>query len=140
MDFPSASYRTVQVCLRRCGGGWASGGSGGLCGNSRSIVHTTDSNHSHRVYPNLLPGRRLTDVNQAWGADFTYIRIANGFVYLAVILDLFSRQVIGWAISKHGDAELALAALRQAIAQRRPVASIIRTGACSIWVTTMWCC
>jgi putative transposase len=83
-------------------------------------VRTTDSRHNHRVYPNWLEGRKLTALNQAWAADLTYIRIANGFVYLAVILDLFSRRVIGWAISKHIDAELALSALRQAIQTRRP--------------------
>ena len=54
------------------------------------------------------------------GGYLTYIRIGNGFVYLAVILDLFSRRVIGWAISKHIDAELALSALRQALATREP--------------------
>jgi transposase InsO family protein len=59
----------------------------------RAFVRTTDSRHDYRVYPNLLAGRTLTGVNQAWGADFTYIRIVNGFVYLAVILDLFSRKV-----------------------------------------------
>ena len=66
-----------------------------------------------------------------WAADITYIRIVNGFVYLAVILDLFSRKVIGWAISKHIDAELALAALKQAIQTRQPpaVACITRIAA-----------
>lgn len=127
VEHPTAGYRRVQVYLRR---------RGRFVGErrirrimkqfslqaeiKRAFVHTTDSNHSHRVYPNLLPGRRLTGIDQAWGADLTYIRIANGFVYLAVILDIFSRRVIGWAISKHIDAELALAALKQAIAQRRP--------------------
>ena len=127
VDFPRAGYRTVQVYLRR---------RGRFVGErrirrimkqfslhaeiKRAFVHTTDSNHPHRVYPNLLPGRVLTDINQAWGGDLTYIRIANGFVYLAVILDLFSRKVIGWAISKHIDAELALAALRQAVQTRQP--------------------
>ena len=67
-----------------------------------------------------MPGRRFEDINQAWAADLSYIRISNGFVYLAVVLDLFSRKVIGWAISRHIDAELALAALRHAIAARRP--------------------
>ena len=76
---------------------------------------TTESRHSHRVYPNLLAGRTVTGIHQVWAADLTYIRIANGFVYLALILDLFSRRVIGGAISRHIDAELALVALRQAI-------------------------
>ena len=126
-EFPRAGYRTVQVYLRRRGR-WV--GERRIrrvmkhfslhAEIRRAFVHTTDSNHSHRVYPNLLPGRAITGINQAWGADLTYIRIVNGFVYLAVILDLFSRKVIGWAISRHIDAELALAALRQAIQQRQP--------------------
>lgn len=128
VNFPRAGYRTVRVYLRR---------RRRFVGErrirrimrqfslhaeiQRAFVHTTDSNHSHRVYPNRLPGRLLTGTNQAWGADLTYIRIHNGFVYLAVILDLFSRKVIGWAISQHIDAALALAALRQAIETRKPV-------------------
>jgi putative transposase len=126
-DFPRAGYRTVQRYLRRRGR-WV--GERRIrrimkrfslhAEIKRAFVHTTDSKHSHRVYPNLLPGRCLTNVNQAWAADLTYIRIVNGFVYLAVILDLFSRKVIGWAISKHIDAALALAALRQAIETRKP--------------------
>ncbi len=126
-DFPRAGYRTVQQYLRR---------RGRIVGERRirrvmrhfslhaeirrAFVHTTDSDHAHRVYPNHLPGRLLTGINQAWASDLTYIRIVNGFVYLAVILDLFSRKVIGWAISKHIDAELALVALRQAVAARQP--------------------
>lgn len=87
---------------------------------NRAFVRTTDSRHDHRVYPNLLEGRTLSGINQAWGADLTYLRIVNGLVYLAVILDLFSRKVVGWAISKHIDAQLALSALRQAIQTRQP--------------------
>ena len=131
-DFPKAGYRTVQRYLRRRGR-WV--GERRIrrimkqfalhAEIKRAFVHTTDSNHAHRVYPNRLPGKCLTDINQVWAADLTYIRIVNGFVYLAVILDLFSRRVIGWAISKHIDAELALAALRQAIAAREPVPGCI---------------
>lgn len=131
-DFPRAGYRTVQVYLRRQGR-WV--GERRIrrimkqfslhAEIKRAFVHTTDSNHSHQVYPNLLPGRCWTGINQAWVADLTYIRIVNCFVYLAVILDLFSRKVIGWALSKHIDAELALAALRQAIQQRQPPAGCL---------------
>lgn len=131
-EFPKAGYRTVQAYLRRAGRRVGERRIRRIMKQfslhaeiQRAFVHTTDSNHSHRVYPNLLPGRRLTGINQAWAADLTYIRIVNGFVYLAVILDLFSRRVIGWAISKHIDAELALAALRQAIAQRQPPAGCV---------------
>lgn len=86
----------------------------------RAFKRTTDSNHSYRVYPNRLKGLELSYVNQAWGADLTYIRIANGFVYLAIILDLFSRRVVGWAVSKHIDADLAVSALKMAITRRQP--------------------
>ena len=61
----------------------------------RAFVATTDSNHSHRVYPNLLPGRTVMGLDEVWTVDLTYIRIGNGFVYLAIVLDLYSRRVIG---------------------------------------------
>jgi putative transposase len=83
-------------------------------------IATTDSNHGHKVYPNLLAGRMLTGINQAWVADITYIRITKGFVFLAAILDRYSRKVIGWAISKRIDAELCVAALQIALEQRQP--------------------
>ncbi len=86
---------------------------------------TTDSNHAHRVYPNLVKDFRTTEVNQVWVADLTYIRIATCFVYLAVILDLFSRRVIGWALSKSLEAEVCLEALRMAVANRRPATGCI---------------
>lgn len=86
----------------------------------RAFVATTDSNHSHRVYPNLLPNRTVMGLDQVWTADLTYIRIGNGFVYLAIILDLYSRRVIGWHVSKRIDGELAVAALQMAIARRKP--------------------
>ena len=86
----------------------------------RAFVVTTDSKHGHRVYPNLLPGRTVMGLDEVWTADITYIRIENGFVYLAIILDLYSRRVIGWQVSKRIDGDLAVAALEMAIAQRKP--------------------
>lgn len=83
-------------------------------------IATTDSNHGYKVYPNLLAGLTLTGTDQAWVADITYIRILRGFVYLAALLDRYSRKVIGWAISKRIDAELCLAALRIALNTREP--------------------
>jgi transposase InsO family protein len=83
-------------------------------------VKTTDSNHSYPVYSNLVKDFILTGINQIWIADITYIRILLGFVYLAVILDAFSRKVIGYCVSKSLDAELALSALRMAIQRRIP--------------------
>ena len=85
-------------------------------------IATTDSNHGHKVYPNLLADLTVTGINQAWVADITYIRIVKGFVYLAALLDRYSRKVIGWAISKRIDAELCLAALKVALANRKPPA------------------
>lgn len=91
----------------------------------KRFVKTTDSNHSHRVYPNLTEEMSVTDINQVWASDITYIRIENGFVYLAVILDLFSRKVIGWQISKRIDGDLVVDALKMAIARRCPPRGVI---------------
>ena len=91
----------------------------------RAFVHTTDSKHGLRVYPNLVKDLIPTGVNQVWGSDFTYIRIQNGFVFLAVLLDLYSRKVVGWAISKNIDGDLAVAALKMAIGKRKPPAGCI---------------
>lgn len=83
-------------------------------------IATTDSNHGYKVYPNLLARLQVTGTNQVWVADITYIRILMGFVYLAALLDRYSRKLIGWAISQRIDAELCMAALRSALAQRQP--------------------
>lgn len=91
----------------------------------RRFVKTTDSNHNHLVYPNRLEELTIDGINQVWTADLTYIRIENGFVYLAVILDLYSRKVIGWQISKKIDRHLALDALKMAIARRSPPRGVI---------------
>ena len=130
--FPKAAYRTVQVYLRRGGIGVGERRLRRVMRQfslhaqiKRAFVVTTDSKHAPRVYPNLLPGQCLDGINQAWAADLTYIRIVNGFVYLAVILDLYSRKVVGWAVSRHIDAQLALCALGQAIATRRPLRGCI---------------
>ena len=77
------------------------------------------------VYRNLLKDKRITGINQAWLADITYIRIRNGFVYLAAVLDAFSRKVIGYAISRGMDTDLVLRALKMAIANRNPGTGII---------------
>jgi transposase InsO family protein len=76
------------------------------------------------VYPNLLKKRQVRTLDQVWVADITYIRIRSSFVYLAAILDLYSRKVIGWAISHRIDTELCLAALQMAIDNRSPVGCI----------------
>ena len=71
-----------------------------LCMRKRKFVVTTDSNHGRKVYPNLAHEMVLTDVDQLWAADITYIRLREEFVYVAVILDAFSRRVIGWALDR----------------------------------------
>ena len=92
-----------------------------LCQRKRPFVpRTTDSNHGWRVVPNLARGMELTGIDQLWVADITYIRLAEEFAYLAIMLDAFSRKAIGWAMEMHLQASLAIAALERAIAARRP--------------------
>lgn len=91
----------------------------------RRFIRTTDSEHAYPVYPNLLKGFEVTDVNQVWVADITYIRILTGFVFLAVILDVFSRRIVGWGIAKRIDHRLTLEALRMALRTRNPRAGLI---------------
>jgi transposase InsO family protein len=81
---------------------------------------TTDARHSWVVWPNLARHLKPTAIDQLWVADITYVRLSEAFVYLAVILDAFSRKVVGWAMADHLRAELALEALEMALA-RRPV-------------------
>lgn len=89
-----------------------------LCMCRQAFVRTTDSNHSLPVYPNLARGLALSNINQLWVSDITYIRLRREFVYLAVILDAYSRRCIGWALSRHIDTQLTLKALRMALANR----------------------
>src|SRR5260370_1987273 len=91
----------------------------------KSFVITTDSRHNLPVYPNLARAITPTAVNQLWVADITYIRLRIEFVYLAVMLDAFSRRVIGWALGRTLQAELALSALRMALIQRQPASGLV---------------
>ncbi len=91
----------------------------------RRWVKTTDSNHSCRIYPNLLQHHTVTAINQVWVADITYISIMTAFVYLAVILDLFSRKAIGYCIAQTLETSLCLSALKMAIATRTPPPHVI---------------
>jgi len=86
----------------------------------RAWVQTTDSNHELKVYLNLAVRMQLSGINQLWVADITYIRLQTEFVYLAVVLDAFSRKVVGWALGRSLAAQLTVSALEQAIAQRQP--------------------
>ena len=84
------------------------------------VPATTDSRHGWRAAPNLARGMIPTGIDQLWVADITYVHLAEEFAYLAIILDAFSRKVVGWALETHLRAELAIAALDMAIAARRP--------------------
>lgn len=91
-----------------------------LCLRRRKFILTTDSKHGLPIYPNLAGGMALTGIDQLWVADITYIRLQVEFVYLAVVLDAFSRRCIGWALRRSLEAALALEALLMALTQRRP--------------------
>ncbi len=96
-----------------------------LCRVKRRWVKTTDSKHRFPRYPNLIKGMVIKCLNQVWLSDITYIRIRTGFVYLAAILDAYSRKVIGYAVSMSLDTALTLEALKMAIAKRQPGPGVI---------------
>jgi putative transposase len=89
-----------------------------LCLRRRAFVITTDSKHRFTVYPNLARDLVLTNINQLWVADITYIRLPRAFIYLAAVLDAYSRRCIGWALARSIDARLPLAALKMALQTR----------------------
>jgi putative transposase len=91
----------------------------------RRFVVTTDSDHDGPIFPNLVRGMAPVGPNQLWGADITYVAVAGGFVYVAVILDAWSRVVVGYAISRSIDARLTIAALTVAIERRQPPAGCV---------------
>ena len=97
----------------------------------RRYVATTDSDHDQPIFPNRAKDKVVDGANQLWVADITYVAVASGFVYVAVILDAWSRRVVGYAISRSIDARLTLAALKAAIEDesRRRAASIIPIAA-----------
>jgi putative transposase len=132
LEFPSYGWRRVTAELRRRK--WAVNhkrvyrwmrADNLLCLRQRKFVVTTDSDHGLRVYPNLARALTLTGLDQLWVADITYVRLELEFVYLAVILDAFSRRVIGWALEQMLKAALTLGALRMALAQRRPLPGLV---------------
>jgi putative transposase len=96
-----------------------------LCLRKRRFVCTTDSRHTYAVYPNLTRGWKPTGINQLWVADITYIRLRETFLYLAVILDAYSRRVIGWALEDTLEARLAVQALQMALANRSVQPSLV---------------
>jgi putative transposase len=96
-----------------------------LCIRLRRFVLTTDSKHDLRVYVNLAARLELSGIDQLWVADLTYLRLREQFLYLAVILDAFSRRVVGWALDDSLHVPLALAALRKALSLRRPAPGLV---------------
>jgi len=105
-----------------------------LCLKQRPFVPvTTQSRHGWRVVPNLARGMELTGLDQLWVADITYIRLLEEFAYLAVVLDAFSRRVVGWALETYLEARLATAALTMALEVRRPAPdSLIHHSDCGV--------
>lgn len=125
LEWPSYGRRRITRELRRRGRAvnWKRvyrlmGEDNLLCVRKRKFVVTTDSNHGRKVYPNLARQMVLTDVDQLWRADITYIRLREEFVFLAVVLDAYSRRVIGWALDRTLEDELTLSALRMALSRR----------------------
>jgi len=92
----------------------------------RQFTHTTNSKHNLPVFDNVLNRQfAQTAANQAWGSDITYIRTGSGWLYLATVLDLFSRKIVGWAMAPNMPSELVCSALQMAIAQRQPLPGLI---------------
>ncbi len=91
----------------------------------RRFIHTTNSDHRLPVYPNLVPELVVTKCDRLWVADITYIRLGREFIYLAVVLDAFSRRCVGWALERSPETELALGALRMALAARTVTAELV---------------
>lgn len=127
MDMPGYGYRRVDEQLRRDGCVVnhkrvlrIMRENSLLCQIRRAYRVTTNSNHRYPVFPNLTQGIVITGPNQVWHADITYIRLASGFAYLAVVIDGYSRKVIGYALSERLTAPLALEALGMAIDARKP--------------------
>jgi putative transposase len=96
-----------------------------LCVRRRAFVVTTDSRHNLPIYPNLAREIKPASINQLWVADITYIRLRTEFVYLSVVLDAFSRRVIGWALGQTLEAGLAVTALRMALIERQPAPGLV---------------
>lgn len=93
---------------------------------TRKFKHTTDSNHNYNIAPNLLDGDfKATGPNQKWAGDISYLWTLEGWLYLAVVIDLFSRRVVGWAVSNRLKRDLPIEALKRAIALRQPPPGVI---------------
>lgn len=96
-----------------------------LCYVKKKWKRTTNSNHSYPRYPNLVKDLEISNINQVWYADITYIRLLTDFVYLSILLDGYSRKIVGYALSKALDTSMVLSALQMAIERRRPLTGCI---------------
>jgi putative transposase len=132
LRWPAYGYRRVQAELERQG--WRVNRKrvlrlmrvdNVLCLRRRKFILTTDSKHGLPIYPNLAKDMRLTGIHQLWVADITYIRLAVEFVYLAVLLDAFSRSCVGGALQRSLEAALVLEALRMALRRRHPAPGLV---------------
>jgi transposase InsO family protein len=132
LEWPAYGYRRITAELRRRGQPVnrkrvlrLMRADNLLCLRKRRFVHTTNSDHRLPIYPNLVPELRVTKCDQLWVSDITYIRLGREFIYLAVVLDAFSRRVIGWALERSLETELALGALRMALSARTVTAELV---------------
>jgi len=132
VEFPAYGYRRITAELQR--GGFEVNHKrvlrlmredNLLCLRHKAFVVTTDSCHNLPVYPNLAAELTPAAINQLWVADITYIRLREEFVYLAVILDAYSRRVIGWSLGRTLEAELTISALRIALRVRQPESGLV---------------
>ncbi len=132
LEWPCYGWRRIRAELRRRG--WTVNHKrvrrimredNLLCLRRRKFVLTTDSNHSQPVYPNLAGEMVVSGIDQLWVADITYIRLETEFVYLAVVLDAYSRRVIGWALERTLEDDLSIAALRMALERRSPAPGLV---------------
>jgi putative transposase len=124
-DFAGYGYRRMTKALQRQG--WKINHkrvervmqqAGLICRRKPRYVHTTDSNHSEPIYANLIKDLHIEAPHQCWVADLTYVRLPEGCVYLACLLDAYSRKCIGWCLSRKMDSNLPLQALEMALAER----------------------
>jgi putative transposase len=132
LEFPS--YGRPRITKELCRRGWRVGHNrvyrimredNLLCLRRRKFVVTTNSRHDRPIYPNLARDLVVTGVNQLWVSDITYIRLEAEFVYLAVVLDACSRRVIGWALDRTMEDDLAIAALQMALQRRSPAPGLV---------------
>ena len=111
-------YKLIPVGIGRDKFEALMGRNGLKLGRKKSFSRTTFSHPSSR-YPNLLSGKELDGPNQAWVSDITYIRVGEHFYYLTLIMDVYSRRILGWSLSRHLGAESNMDALKMALAARR---------------------